>query len=411
MAWGQSIAQSVGRVGNEFGSAVDSNIQTALSVIQQKLMAQELQSRIREQDLRLKQMQQAQPQGAYSTPRGVFGATFDPNSGHYGGAIIPGSESALGNSPVASSALDPAMVEKFVSSLPPERQESARRIIPILSQLGVKPPDIGKFFMQEAEKETAPKPVKEAGRDDRYIAIQAKPKSQWTPDEQAFVKGYEKFVNATKVQPGVARMEVLMNAREYPTLSGGELKYETPAEIKASQKSGVGAAPGGLGVNALKAGSVFKDIHFNVEQTRAALNNLDSGFSPTQRAQMAYALKADDPHSAMQSFLRSQAGQELTDAQVNYITALASLSENAMALRGVAGMGQGSDDLRAAIRNAIPGAGTPTQKYGNRQLDLFEGTVNRLETAVPKIGGQGGEGGPPPGVVVRTYDPATGTVK
>jgi hypothetical protein len=84
MAWGQAIAQTVGGAGNDFGRAVDSNIGTALQIIQQKLMAQEVQQRIKESEFRMKQS--GVPQGQLvSTPQGGTAAiTYDPNTGQFG---------------------------------------------------------------------------------------------------------------------------------------------------------------------------------------------------------------------------------------------------------------------------------------------------------------------------------------
>jgi microcystin-dependent protein len=50
--------------------------------------------------------------------------------------------------------------------------------------------------------------------DDKARAIFSKPEAQWTPEDQAFITGYKKVNDLTKVQPGVARMEVLGQTRE-----------------------------------------------------------------------------------------------------------------------------------------------------------------------------------------------------
>ena len=81
MAWGQAIAQTAGNVGNDYGRATDANIDTALKVIQQKLMMSEVQSRLKEQDLRMKQMQTPQFI-TFGTPGGgTSGTMTDPMSG------------------------------------------------------------------------------------------------------------------------------------------------------------------------------------------------------------------------------------------------------------------------------------------------------------------------------------------
>jgi len=57
MAWGQAIANSFGRAGNEFATATDANVDRALKIIQAKLLQAEIQGRLQEQQLRMKQMQ------------------------------------------------------------------------------------------------------------------------------------------------------------------------------------------------------------------------------------------------------------------------------------------------------------------------------------------------------------------
>jgi hypothetical protein len=56
-------------------------------------------------------------------------------------------------------------------------------------------------------------------------------------------------------------------------------------------------------------------------------------------------------------------------------------------------MGQGSDQLRAAITKMLPGAGTPSRAYAERQMTLFDGEVKALKTSIPGIGGPGHGGG------------------
>ncbi len=54
---------------------------------------------------------------------------------------------------------------------------------------------------------------KEPTRDDHAIAIYSKPPAQRTPEDNAYLKGYEKYVDVSKVQPGIMRMEVMANNR------------------------------------------------------------------------------------------------------------------------------------------------------------------------------------------------------
>lgn len=197
---------------------------------------------------------------------------------------------------------------------------------------------------------------------------------------------------ANKFKLAGVRAEALARTREY-----GVIKVEpdgtkalTMASASEINKHPGQYAPatGAMGVQMKDA--VFDDIAYNSGNVRDAVKNLKSGFSPGDRAQLLTALMSDDPKDAVHTFVSSLAKGTLKDDQVDYVTALAALEENAYALRGVAGMGSGSDTLRHAIARAIPGVGTPTAKYANRQLDIFDGILSRLKKGLPDIG-EGGE--------------------
>lgn len=140
--------------------------------------------------------------------------------------------------------------------------------------------------------------------------------------------------------------------------------------------------PGTLGEHALSKNAAFADIDFNMGNVEEALKGLKDGFSNSARAQMALALRSSDPHSAFASFMNSEIANSLTPDQIDYVTALASLSENALALRSIQGLGQGSDELRAAITRMIPGPGTPNEDFANRQMELLKGTVDRARQGI-----------------------------
>lgn len=92
-AWAQSILSGLGQVGNEYGRGVDYNTQLALETINKQLLNQEIQSRIKEQDFRLKQQQSPHWQ-YFGTPQGgTVGLPTDALTGAPSGsqqAIVPG---------------------------------------------------------------------------------------------------------------------------------------------------------------------------------------------------------------------------------------------------------------------------------------------------------------------------------
>lgn len=218
----------------------------------------------------------------------------------------------------------------------------------------------------------------------------------WTPADQEMFAGAQAAAAQSQQnklsladQVSKSRAMVYMASREYPVIDKdtGEETFASPAQINANPAK-YAAASGGAAAMAKQA--ALGDIQFNIDNTREAIAGLKNGFDNKQRAQVALLLRSTDPRSAMSTFINSDIAKTLTPDQVDYITALASLQENAMALRSIAGMGQGSDDLRAAITRAIPGVGTPSAEYATRQLNLFQGTLDRLSKGVPKMGAAGG---------------------
>jgi hypothetical protein len=85
--------------------------------------------------------------------------------------------------------------------------------------------------MQEEGRQPAPK---EPGREDKAVAIYAKNPKDRTPEESAFIKGYEKDVDVTRTQPGVMRMETPRNPNDLVTRQAA-LKAYTPASDSAER--------------------------------------------------------------------------------------------------------------------------------------------------------------------------------
>jgi hypothetical protein len=92
-----------------------------------------------------------------------------------------------------------------------------------------------------------------------------------------------------------------------------------------------------------------------------------------------------NPSSAIQSLIGAGTLGTMAPEQEDYLINHSILLENAMAMRSVLGAGQGSQDLRTAISNTIPGPTTPSKAYGLKQLDALEKTIDRLERGVPSV--------------------------
>lgn len=104
------------------------------------------------------------------------------------------------------------------------------------------------------------------------------------------------------------------------------------------------------------------------------------------RAQLAVVLRDSDPRSAWSAFVQSSAGETLSEPMVNLVTSIVAMDESAMSLRGLAGMGQASDQMRRAIFKMLPGSESPTKSYMLRQMSLFEAERTALYSQVGKVG-------------------------
>ncbi len=230
-----------------------------------------------------------------------------------------------------------------------------------------------KIEFQDILKKIAPTLPNNAMTDSRLLAGSIRASKAISEDEKNKALAYlaANPTPASTGASGIIRMEALGQQREYPVInkSTGQLEMRNSADINASKGM---YAPAGQGATAMTKQAVFSDLHYNIDTARKAISALDSMDAGT-RAKLSFALRHTDPASAEQEAVQS----------------LALLSENAMSLRSVAGMGQGSDDLRAAIQATLPSGKSPSKAYALGQLDKFENVVKRLEGGVPKMGDLG----------------------
>jgi hypothetical protein len=126
------------------------------------------------------------------------------------------------------------------------------------------------------------------------------------------------------------------------------------------------------------------------------------------------AMRAGDPHAALDQLVASGALGTLSDDQWNFLVATRQLAEQAMAMRTTLGAGQGSDQVRAAIEATLPSLLTPDKAKALAQLDAFDKTLARLRRGIPKVplrtdvGGGGAAGGDM--ITMKLPDGRTGTI-
>jgi hypothetical protein len=102
-------------------------------------------------------------------------------------------------------------------------------------------PEFKGMTVQEASLALkASAPPKQANKDDRAIQIYSKPPNERTPEDVAFLKGYEEFTKKTKVDPGVARAQIFVEGRPVQTIDEqGVIRYQKAGE---AEKTGAPAA-------------------------------------------------------------------------------------------------------------------------------------------------------------------------
>jgi hypothetical protein len=131
--------------------------------------------------------------------------------------------------------------------------------------------------------------------------------------------------------------------------------------------------------------ALLGDIRMNIDATKESLGGLTNDFDQKQRFKIYEAMKVEHPSGAIGNLIAGEFGKSLTPDQQQYLVDISALQENAMAMRSVLGMGQGSEDLRNAIRATIPSAGTYSKSYASKQLKKFDQILNRLESGVLKV--------------------------
>jgi len=181
------------------------------------------------------------------------------------------------------------------------------------------------------------------------------------------------------VGPSVARAQAYGANRPVQALtSEGNLQW-----MPAGQAYAQGASPAGEGTKTMQKEAQFRDIQTGSARVRLAINNLDTPLSAGAISSLTMAMRETDPnvfHQLMDNFFGTQ---QLTPAQKDFAVAVAQINERALSLRNIAGMGSGSDSMRAAIRATLPNAKSGDKDLMLKQLNAFDQMVDALHTGVP----------------------------
>lgn len=220
---------------------------------------------------------------------------------------------------------------------------------------------------------------------------------------KAWGQAAEAIKNRMASASGAARAQAFNAYRPVQVINPqtGDLEYQY-----AQDAIGSGASPAGAGMTAGSRQAQFSEIKTASQSLRSAIQNLDRDFTPDQRAKLTYAMSLPSEglvHNMASAMLGTE---QLTEKQKDFVIWATQMQERALSLRNIAGMGQGAEDLRQAIRATLPGIRSADKGYALKQLDAFDQQVNSLRPGIPNVKGLGGHTSstaPPPGAKVRDF--------
>jgi hypothetical protein len=143
--------------------------------------------------------------------------------------------------------------------------------------------------------------------------------------------------------------------------------------------------PAGPADKAIAKENLMQDISGTSQLTRDAINNLKEDFPEDMKVKIALAMRAEHPDQMLDQLLASGALGTLSPDQQDFLIATRQLAENAMSMRTILGAGQGSEDVRNAVRDTLPSLLSPDRSYALRQLNAFDKTIARLHRGVPAV--------------------------
>ncbi len=232
----------------------------------------------------------------------------------------------------------------------------------------------------------------------RKIVANISAKKTVSDEDRQWAAAFEKEKTLGPMAYGEQRIKMIMEipVSVYDTHTGN-IEMRTREEVneanKANQKLGQGSRYVGaeLATKIKSKVAMFNEIEVSSKQVNDALKALKGNFTQIQLAKFSNVMKVNDDGSALTNFIQSNIGKTLTPDELNYVTAVKNLRESAFALRSLSGMGQGSDMLRKAIEDVVPGAKTPSKEYAFSSLKRFDTQVSTLKKGIPGLGSEGGK--------------------
>jgi hypothetical protein len=200
--------------------------------------------------------------------------------------------------------------------------------------------------------------------------------------------GADKVLNATHdFQVKLAGLRAASYNATKPLASYDTWNGNAPVYVPFSEYSRYPGRylPTGPADKAIAKENLMQDLAGTSQLTRDAINNLREDFPEDMKAKIALSMRADDPHAALDQLIASGALGSLSPDQQDFLIATKQLAENAMSMRSILGAGQGSQDVRDAVRDTLPSLLSPDRSYALRQLDAYDKTIARLHRGVPNV--------------------------
>lgn len=141
--------------------------------------------------------------------------------------------------------------------------------------------------------------------------------------------------------------------------------------------------PAGEGAKVMLATRVFDELDATESLLRSDIAKMSGAdWDSSTRAQIAIAMKTDDPRSAVEAIVQGEGIHTLTDAQKEFVIHLASMKESLLMMRPA--LGASSDKLRDAMDRML--TGTVGADYMTKQLDTIDVQKAALRKGLPKLG-------------------------
>jgi hypothetical protein len=129
--------------------------------------------------------------------------------------------------------------------------------------------------------------------------------------------------------------------------------------------------------------SVHESLNTNFKALSESLDKLPNGLDTETQAIIKASLRTENP-GLIETLMVNKVKANAPDELLQYLTNIKAMQEDVMTLRSVGGMGAGSDTMRNAMVNLIPGPGTSSVKEAKMQIAAAKRTSDALFSRRPQ---------------------------